>query len=372
MLTAIAYVKENRCTLSRHFTRHFSRVHDRVALILAYNIRVKLQKRLPSIRDVAKAAGVSPMTVSRVLNSPHLVARPTRERVQAAIRDLGYVVNELARQIGTGRRPYISILAIKVATTPYSVDITLAVEQVAREHGWRTYLVNAFTHDPSVDVLDHVLALRPEGVILATVGHHLVNVNERLIRAGVVLVNCQTTQKGVASYVPDDEQGQYDGVCKLLEKGYRRPVCIHLPERFVAKTLRLKGMQRAFQHFKVLEKNQTHFVLDDEPAYMQCVQFLDEAMAKRPRPDCVICGNDRVAFVAYQHLLSRGLRIPKDIGVLGFDNMVGVADLFLPPLSTIRLPHEEMGRAAALHIIRGRKRTGIFRLPCAFIERASF
>jgi Bacterial regulatory proteins, lacI family len=81
------------------------------------------------------------MTVSRVLNSPRLVARPTRERVQAAVRDLGYVVNELARQIGTGRRPYISILAIKVATTPYSVDITLAVEQVAREHGWRTYLV---------------------------------------------------------------------------------------------------------------------------------------------------------------------------------------------------------------------------------------
>ena len=89
-------------------------------------------------------------------------------------------------------------------------------------------------------------ALRPEGVIVATVGHHIVNVHERLIRAGVVLVNCQTTQKGVACYVPDDEQGQYEGVCRLLEKGYRRPMCIHLPERFVAKTLRLKGMQRAF------------------------------------------------------------------------------------------------------------------------------
>ena len=94
-------------------------------------------------------------------------------------------------------------------------------------------------------------------------------------------------------------------------------MCIHLPERFVAKTLRLKGMQRAFQKFNILEKDQTHFVLDDEPAYMQCVQFLDEAIAKRPRPDCLICGNDRVAFVAYQHLLSRGLRIPKDIGILG-------------------------------------------------------
>jgi DNA-binding LacI/PurR family transcriptional regulator len=248
----------------------------------------------------------------------------------------------------------------------------LAVEQVAREHGWRTYIVNAFTHDPSAGVLDHILAFRPEGVILATVGHHVVNVHERLIRAGVVLASCQTNQRGIACYVPDDEQGQYDGVCKLLEKGYRRPMCIHLPERFVAKTLRLKGMQRAFQKFNILEKDQTHFVLDDEPAYMQCVQFLDEAIAKRPRPDCLICGNDRVAFVAYQHLLSRGLRIPKDIGILGFDNMVGVADLFLPPLSTIRLPNEEIGRAAALHIIRRRKGSRVYRIPCHFIGRASF
>ena len=80
-------------------------------------------------------------------------------------------------------------------------------------------------------------------------------------------------------------------------------MCIHLPQRFLARTLRLKGMQRAFQKFNVLEKAQTHFVLDDKPDYLQCVRFLNEALARRPRPDCLICGNDRVALVAYQHLL---------------------------------------------------------------------
>ena len=94
---------------------------------------MKLGKKLSSIRDVAKAAGVSPMTVSRVLNSPELVAEPTRERVQAAIRDLDYMVNELARPLGKSRRPVISILALNLATTPYSVSITFAVEQAARE-----------------------------------------------------------------------------------------------------------------------------------------------------------------------------------------------------------------------------------------------
>ena len=343
-----------------------------------------LPKKLPTVRDVAKAAGVSPMTVSRVLNHPHLVAEPTQGRVQAAIRDLDYVADEMVRPLGKSRRPFISILALNLATTPYSVTITFAVEQVAREHGWRTYIVNTFSNDPPASVLDSLLALRPEGVIFAAMGHRTVNVPERLIRAGVVLANCQTTQKGVACYVPDDEQGQYEGVRKLLEKGYRRPLCIHLPEGGAAHSLRRKGMQRAFDEFHVAEGDQIHRVLNHKPDQLQTVQFrneadflqtipfLNEALAKHPRPDCVICGNDRVALVAYQHLLSRGLCIPKDIGILGFDDMVGIAGLFLPPLSTVRLPHEDIGRAAALHLIRRRKGARVYRVACPFIGRASF
>ena len=170
------------------------------------------------------------MTVSRFLNSPELVAKPTRERVQAVIRDLDYLVSELARPLGKSRRPVISILSLNVATTPYSVSITFAVEQAAREHGWQTYIANTFSNSPPDNVLDSILALRPRGVVFATMGHRTVNVHERLIRAGVVLANCETQQKGVACYVPDDEQGQYEGVRKLLERGYRRPLCIHLPK----------------------------------------------------------------------------------------------------------------------------------------------
>jgi DNA-binding LacI/PurR family transcriptional regulator len=312
------------------------------------------------------------MTVSRVLSHPHLVKEPRRQRVQTAIRDLNYVADEMARQIRTGKHPYICILALNVATTPYSVDITMTVEQVAREHGWRTFLVNTFSTDPAESVLDSLIALKPEGVIFATTGHRMVTVHERLLRAGVVLANCQTTQKGIACYVPDDEQGQYEGVRKLLEKGYRRPICIHLPPWMIAMALRRRAMQRAFQEFNLSEDDQTHFVLDNKADYLRTIQYLDEALAKRPRPDCLICGNDRVAFVAYQHLLGRGFRIPQDIGILGFDHMVGVGDLFVPPLSTIRLPHAEIGRAAALHVIRKRKGSRVYRLPCPFISRASF
>ena len=149
-------------------------------------------------------------------------------------------------------------------------------------------------------------------------------------------------------------------------------------------SLRRRGMQRAFKEFKVAEKDQAHAILTHKPDdlqsvqfraeadYLQTLSFLNTALAKSPRPDCVICGNDRVALVAYQHLLSRGFRIPKDIGILGFDDMVGIGGLFLPPLSTIRLPHDDIGRAAASHVILGRKKSTICRIPCAFIGRASF
>ena len=143
-------------------------------------------------------------------------------------------------------------------------------------------------------------------------------------------------------------------------------------------------MLRAFKEFQIPGKDQTHFLLKDRPSeprlaqldkeadYLETAQFINKALGKRPRPDCIICANDRVAFVAYQHILSLGLRIPKDIGILGFDNMAGVADLFLPPLSTIGLPHEEIGRAAALHIIRKQDRPSICQIPCSFIGRSSF
>ena len=73
----------------------------------------------------------------------------------------------------------------------------------------------------------------------------------------------------------------------------------------------------------------------------------------KPGFDSVICGNDRIAFMVYQTLLGQGLRIPQDVAVVGYDNMVGIGDLFLPPLSTVQLPHYDIGRLSALHIIHG-------------------
>ncbi len=85
----------------------------------------------------------------------------------------------------------------------------------------------------------------------------------------------------------------------------------------------------------------------------------------------MVCGNDRIAFLVYQVLLSRGIRIPQDVAVLGYDNMVGIGDLFLPPLSTVQLPHYDIGRLSALHIINGDTHRETVRVNSPWLQRGS-
>ncbi len=92
---------------------------------------------------------------------------------------------------------------------------------------------------------------------------------------------------------------------------------------------------------------------------------------QKPLFDSVICGNDRIAFMVYQTLMAQGLRIPEDVAVIGYDNMVGIGDLFLPPLSTVQLPHYEIGRLSALHIIEGKAHRDVIKVDSPLLLRQS-
>ena len=119
------------------------------------------------------------------------------------------------------------------------------------------------------------------------------------------------------------------------------------------------------------EVKQFHMATGDDH-YTDLASLLnDHFKSGKPDFDVLICGNDRAAFVAYQVLLAKGVRIPQDVAVMGFDNLVGVGHLFLPPLTTIQLPHDIIGREAALHIIEGREGGRVTRIPCPLLIRCS-
>ena len=178
---------------------------------------------MASLKDVAKLANVSLMTVSRALNTPERLKPETLARVQAAIAETNYVPDLSAKKIRGARATpsTIGVLALDTVTTPFSVEITLSIEETARAHGWNSFVVNMFSDDSPEAVVDLLLSHRPDGIIFTTMGLRQVPLPEKLLTLPCVLANCESLSQPVASYIPDDEQGQYDAVKALLSMAIR-------------------------------------------------------------------------------------------------------------------------------------------------------
>jgi DNA-binding LacI/PurR family transcriptional regulator len=209
-------------------------------------------------------------------------------------------------------------------------------------------------------------------LIFSAMGFRQVSIPERLKSKPLVLANCLADDSSLVSYVPDDETGQYRAVHHALSLGYKRPLCINLPKQSLAWGLRQKGLQRACQAFGLAPDTLLQYDLSDHDAYSETAAILDRHVIDgRPQFDILICGNDRIAFCAYQLLLGRGLKIPDDVAVLGYDNMIGIAELFIPPLTTVQLPYYEIGRQAARHLIETLELSGTQRVDCPLVVRTS-
>lgn len=330
---------------------------------------------MASLKDVAKLAAVSLMTVSRAINHPEQLKPETYMRVKQAIDQLNYVPDLSARKIRGDRRvaPTIGVLALDTATTPFSVEILQSIEKTARQFNWNTFVVNLFNDTETESAIELLLSQRPDGIIFTTMGLRKIHLPEKLYGNNLVLANCITDDISVASYIPDDFTGQYQAMLELIHCGFKRPLCIYLPEDVLASQLRRKGLEKAWTETgnACADLIQYHLDYGDEH-YIDTVSIL-KSHTNRGYPDfdVVVCGNDRIALLVYQYLLTQGLRIPQDISVLGYDNMVGIGDLFLPGLTTVELPHMAIGQEAALHLIEQRQENKTCLLPCPLLKRGS-
>lgn len=328
-----------------------------------------------SLKEVANLASVSLMTVSRAINNPEQLRPETYQRVMLAIESLNYIPDISARKIrsNTGKPSTLAVLAWDTATTPFSVEILLSIELTAREFGWNSSLVNLTLQENSERAVNQLLAQRPDGIIFTSMGLRQVFIPERLRHKNIVLANCVSEIHLIPSYIPDNFDGQYQAMKLLLQRGYQRPLCIHLPERTLAGKARKAGVEKAWQEsaLPVEQLHQYHLAWGDEH-YQGVISLLDRYCPEgKPDFDVLVCGNDRIALLAYQVLLTKGVTIPQQVAVVGYENMVSIGELFLPPLTTVQLPHYDIGREAALHLIKGRESRQVHQLPCPLIERAS-
>ena len=331
---------------------------------------------MASVKDVARLAGVSLMTVSRALNTPGKLNQETLAKVLQAVETLGYVPSLSARKTRGGHSSgkTIGIFALDTATTPFAVDMLLSMERTAREHGWNVFILNVFETPPDQQAIELMLSHQPDGIIFSAMQLRRVEIPRVLRSVPLVLGNCVSTDPGIACYISDDEDGQYQAVRQALRQGYRRPLCINLPQSSMAWGLRQCGLTRALGEAGIDAAQVPQYDLSNDEGYQETLVVLEQKLREGEGQapfDLLICGNDRIALVAYQYLLSRGLRIPQDVAVLGFDNMVGVAELFYPPLSTVQLPYYDMGRRAVLHLIEGLDDCAVHKVACPLVERES-
>jgi len=335
----------------------------------------KQKKHNPTMNDVARLAGVSQTTVSFVINDNPNIPPETKEKVLAVISEIGYRPNTVAQSLRTQRSGIIGFVTDEIAITPFAGKIFEGAQDVAWSQGKILLLVNtkndARLQDTAIEML---MDRRVEGIIYATMFHRPVNPPKVLWQVPSVLLDCYVEDRSLPSVVPDEKAGAFKATCVLLEKGHRRVGYVSNIDPIPATPARLEGYKTALESYGI----------PFDPALVTCDQSDPEGgyrgaqtlMQLPDRPTALFCFNDRMAMGAYDALRKLGLAIQKDVAVIGFDNQDIIAAHLYPSLSTMELPHYEMGKWATNYLLEHIDHEGVItpvqhKIDCPYIERAS-
>jgi LacI family transcriptional regulator len=301
-----------------------------------------------SIREVAAQAGVSVGTVYNVLNRPEIVASSTRDRVQAAIKALGFVRDEPARQLRAGRSRTIGLVVLDVAN-PFFTDMARGVEDEASQAGLSVILCNSDEQDARESrYLELLEEHRVQGILITPVGAaagRLARLQER--GTPVILVDSRSTSSQLCSVSVDDVLGGDMAVSHLLQGGHRRLAFIGGPAGLPQVADRREGGLRALRRagadpgrVQVIETPALN-VAGGQAAGRQLA-----AMPAGVRPTAAFCANDLVALGVLQEMARGGISVPEEMAIVGYDDIEFAAAAAVP-LSSVRQPRQELGRMAA-------------------------
>jgi LacI family transcriptional regulator len=327
-----------------------------------------------NIRDVARRAGVTPPTVSRVLNDNGYVKAETRQRVEAAIAELHYVPSSLGKSLRFQRTDTIGLLIADISN-PFWVSVIRGAEHAASANGYNIILCDSdSSSEKEMRHLENLLRRQVDGVLITpieAVPEPIQFVQARNVP--VVVLNYAMSGVTVDIVRCDTEQAAYELVRLLIEKGHQRIAALSGPRNIITATDRVAGYKRAMEQAG----------LPIEPGLIQYDEFSPAggyAMGRRmleleTHPTAVLTGNNFLAIGAAKAVGEAGLRIPQDISVVTFDG--SSPDLVVDPFFTMAMqPGYDMGRRAAeLLIKRLRAKTEVstqeILLPTRIIEYQS-
>jgi LacI family transcriptional regulator len=305
-----------------------------------------------TIRDVARKAGVSVGTVSNVLNRPSYVNAATKAKVEKAISALGFAPTGTARQYRAGRERTLG-LALADMGNPFFVDIALGAEAMAKELGVGMVICHN-GEDPGREEqnLDLLAQLRVQGIMITPVDEQNARLGQ-LKEIGLPIVHVDRVSSGLPCcwLATDDHRGGRLAGEHLADVGSRRPA-------FVGSLKISRQVQDRYQGFvdgfsSAAPAGSAIELIDATAWTMEAGREVGRTLAARrasDRPDALFCANDLLALGLLAELQLHGIEVPRDIGLIGFDDLVW-AEAAVVPLTSIRQPRTLLGRIAVSMLI---------------------
>ena len=295
-----------------------------------------------TMKDVARRAGVSPATVSRVLNNTHYMSDATRARVLAVVDELSYYKNVHAQRLSTGHSNLLALVISEFAN-PFYPEVIRGFQAAAWDHGLDVLLLNTEYSPIRADSLIRKLVEKDvSGVAILTSSIEM-SAAAPLAEAGICMVfsNLYSAGKLVSNISVDYSRGISQAIEHVVRLGHRRASVIAGPET-----------SRTAQHVKsALVEGLARNKLKPLPV-ISCVYRVDAGasavkaiLASPEMPTVIFCGSDLIAMGAMSALEEAGVRVPEEISVVGIDN-IAFASLARPSLTTINVPREELGLTA--------------------------
>jgi len=322
-----------------------------------------------NIREVAQAAKVSVATVSRTLQMPDVVAPATRSRVQAAIERFGYRPNAQARMLRTART-HVIVALVPDISNPFFAEVIRGIEQVAHQNGYSVLLGDTQNSRVREKAYAELLETKQaDGLI--TLMPHIPPV--AMARPFPIVNACEYVKdKSITSVYVDNEAASHDAVNYLLTLGHRDIAFVTGPMGSPINVDRDRGYEQALQQAGI--KRDRRLTAVGDFSVESGIRAVDGLLAKQQRFTAVFCSNDEMAIGAMSAVKSKGLKVPQDISVIGFDD-IRFARYTDPPLTTVAQPKDELGREAMnmlIELMRGvdvpaRKRI----LPTQLVVRGS-
>jgi len=332
-----------------------------------------------TIRDVAAAAGVSITTVSHALSASNAarVAPGTRDRVQAVAADLGYEADAVARTMRTQRSQSVGFVSDEIATTPFAGHLIHGAQDALRARASVLLVATTEYHeDVERQAIKALQDRRVDGMLYAAMYHRVVVLPEALRGSPVVVVNARTDEPDTSWVVPDEVRGGWDAADVLLAAGHRRIAMINNVDDIPARDGREQGFRDRCAQAGLAAADVTveHAEAVAQGGYEAAARLLRSATP----PTGLFCFNDRMVMGAYRAAAELGLSIPVDLSVVGFDDLELISAGLYPGVTTVALPHYEMGVWAVEQLyaqIDAPVGTAVpvrtAQLRCAVIHRAS-